>query len=115
MDAVRKDIEKLVAKELESANKKFPLFRSYHEAAAVMLEEVEELEDATDWVRAEYDDYWYMVKHDMEISRKDLMELRDAAISTAVEAIQVATMAEKAILSKKGIKENDHTNRTKDN
>ena len=35
-------IEKLINDELRAANKKFPLFSSWHEAYAVILEEVEE-------------------------------------------------------------------------
>ena len=41
MNAVKKDVEKLVVKELNSANEQFPLFASLHEGYAVMLEEKE--------------------------------------------------------------------------
>ena len=34
MNAVKEDVEKLVQKELESANQRFPMFRSDHEGAA---------------------------------------------------------------------------------
>ena len=37
MNAVKQDVEKLVQKELESANRRFPMFRSDHEGAAVIL------------------------------------------------------------------------------
>ena len=40
MNAEKSDVEKLVQKELESANQKFPMFRSDHEGAAVIYEEV---------------------------------------------------------------------------
>lgn len=115
MDAVRKDVEKLVAKELESANKKFPLFHSLHEAAAVILEEVEEQGEATAYMQCAYKNFWHMVRSDMDVREADLLEVRDGAVCAAVEAIQVAAMAEKTILSMKGISENDYTNRTKDN
>lgn len=39
------DIQKLVDKELEEANKKYPLFHSDHEAYAVIKEEIEECEE----------------------------------------------------------------------
>ena len=42
MNAVESDVEKLVQKELESANRRFPMFRSDHEGAAVVFEEIEE-------------------------------------------------------------------------
>ena len=40
MDAVKEDVELLVQKELESANKKFPMFHSDHEGYAVLKEEL---------------------------------------------------------------------------
>ena len=42
MNAVKQDVEKLVQKELEPANQRFPMFRSDHEGAAVIFEEIEE-------------------------------------------------------------------------
>lgn len=44
MNAVESDVEKLVQKELEYANRRFPMFRSDHEGAAVIFEEIEEAE-----------------------------------------------------------------------
>lgn len=41
MNAVESDVEKLVQKELESANRRFPMFRSDHEGAAVIFEEIQ--------------------------------------------------------------------------
>lgn len=115
MDAVRKDVEKLVVKELESANKKFPLFNSMHEAAAVILEEVEEQGEASAYMQCAYNNFWHMVRNDMNVREADLLEVRDGAVCAAVEAIQVAAMAEKTINSMKGVEKDDHTNRTKDN
>lgn len=42
MDAVRKDVRRLVNKELEAANKHFPQFASPHEGQNVVREELEE-------------------------------------------------------------------------
>ena len=42
MDAVRKDVRRLVNKELEAANKRFPQFASPHEGQNVVREELEE-------------------------------------------------------------------------
>ena len=41
MNAIKEDVEKLVQKELESANQRFPMFHSDHEGAAVIYEEIE--------------------------------------------------------------------------
>ena len=46
MDAVRKDVRRLVNKELEAANKRFPQFASPHEGQNVVREELEEAERA---------------------------------------------------------------------
>ena len=45
MSTIKSDVEKLVQKELEFANRKFPMFRSDHEGAAVIFEEIEETKD----------------------------------------------------------------------
>lgn len=44
MDAVRKDVRRLVNKELEAANKRFRQFASPHEGQSVVREELEEAE-----------------------------------------------------------------------
>lgn len=41
MNVVSEDVEKLVKKELEAANERFPQFHSEHEGWAVMQEEAE--------------------------------------------------------------------------
>ena len=41
MNAVKSDVEKLVQKELVSANQRFPMFRSDHEGAAAVLLEID--------------------------------------------------------------------------
>lgn len=46
MDTVRKDVRRLVNKELEAANKRFPQFASPHEGQNVVREELEEAERA---------------------------------------------------------------------
>lgn len=77
---------RLIEKEFESANKKFPMFNSYHEGYAVLLEEVDEL--------------WNEIKHykmNNNQARKERIES---------EAIQVAAMALKILIYNKinGIK-----------
>lgn len=46
MDAVRKDVRRLVNKELAEANKRFRQFASPHEGQNVVREELEEAEQA---------------------------------------------------------------------
>ena len=49
-----KEITELILSELEEANKKFPPFKSLHEAYAVILEEMDEFWDE---VKKKYPDY----------------------------------------------------------
>ena len=51
MNVVIAEVEELVQKELESANQKFPMFRSDHEGAAVIFEEIEETESEIEGAR----------------------------------------------------------------
>lgn len=102
MDAVRADVEKLVEKELESANKRFPMFRSDHEGAAVIFEEIEEAEGEISGVRRKFAGAWYSIKHDERIkSYSYISKLKSRAVNLACEAIQVAAMAQKFIDSQK--------------
>lgn len=94
MDAVRNDVEYLVAKELESANKQFPPFCSHHEGYAVIKEELEEAEECTDSCKQRLTHIWLNTKHNR--SNSDLIKnLKKEAIDCAVEMIQVAAMAQK--------------------
>lgn len=67
-----------IKKEYEFANKKFPLFNSYHEGYAVLKEEVEEM--------------WEEIKHD----KVDNKQARKERIKK--EIIQVAAMALKLLI-----------------
>lgn len=62
MNVVKSDVEKLVQKELKSANQRFPLFRSDHEGAAVIYEEIEESEKELKSIQSVFDELWYTVK-----------------------------------------------------
>ena len=44
MNAVEKEVNELVFKELNNANEKFPLFSSPHHGYAVIKEEIEEID-----------------------------------------------------------------------
>lgn len=102
MNAVKKDVEELVVKELNSANEQFPLFASLHEGYAVMLEEVEEAESELEHVREKLYYIWQEIKLDGGLHVIPLSEcVKEYAIDLACEAIQVAAMAEKVIVSEK--------------
>ena len=97
MNAVRKDVESLLQKELDSANKKFPLFHSPHEGYSVILEEVQEAEEELKAVQTDVDNMWVGVKANNIGSFAFASGLKENAIKLACEAIQVAAMAQKFI------------------
>ena len=94
MNAVKEDVEKLVQKELESANQRFPMFRSPHEGVAVIREEIDEVEDALKRVNGAYTELWSAVKNNSREMRW-AYQMNRWAINLAVEAIQVAAMGQK--------------------
>lgn len=96
MDAVRKDVRRLVNKELAAANKRFRQFASPHEGQNVVREELEEAEQAIVPLKLYIETrMWNAVKANQTVPKDDLREIREAAINLAVEAIQVAAMAKK--------------------
>ena len=103
MNAVKSDVEKLVQKELESANQKFPMFRSDHEGAAVIFEEIQEAEYELECTKGRFQELWSSVKRNLSsewISEVNVV-IMNRAVNLACEAIQVAAMAQKFIDSKK--------------
>lgn len=107
MDAVMADVERLVKKELLEANKKFPLFHSPHEGAAVIKEEIEEAEEELREVKELYMFLWKCVKENNPVGCE--RGIYDHAIGLAVEAIQIAAMAQKFINSQKEREKSDGT------
>ena len=102
MNAVKEDVEKLVQKELESANQKFPVFHSDYEGAAVIFEETEEAESEMRGVNRHFASAWYSVKNNERIKAYSYInKLKNSAVNLACEAIQVAAMAQKFIDSQK--------------
>ena len=100
MDAVREDVELLVQKELETANKKFSMFRSRHEGCAVIAEEIQEAEFEFEIINEAFETIWNLTKND-ECGEVEVYKVKNSAISMAVEAIQVAAMAQKFVDSEK--------------
>lgn len=101
MNAVKADVEKLVQKELESANQRFPLFRSDHEGAAVILEEIEEAKTELEEIEDNFHNLWSLVKDNDTRSSTYAGWVFASSIRLACEAIQVAAMAQKFIDSQK--------------
>lgn len=96
MDAVRKDIRRLVNKELEAANRRFRQFASPHEGQSVVRKELEEAEQALEPLKLYIGTrMWNMVKANQTVPKDDFKAIREAAVNLAVEAIQVAAMAKK--------------------
>ena len=106
MTKLLKEVRPLVEKELEEANKNFPLFHSKHEAYAVIKEEVEETATNTEDVKNELCFLWSSIKaNNNEFIKETFQDLKEDSIRTACEAIQTAAMAQKAIDSMKNYKE----------
>ena len=108
MSEIKSEVENLVHKELESANQRFPMFRSDHEGAAVIFEEIEEAESEMRGVNRHFASTWYSVKNNERIKAYSYInKLKNSAVNLACEAIQVAAMAQKFIDSQKE-RENQH-------
>lgn len=96
MNAVKDKLIALVGEELEAANAIYPPFRSMHEGYAVMLEEVEEADEALVLVRDYLTSLWRSIRRDDTARTKMVaLFLKDKAVHAAAEAIQVAAMARK--------------------
>ena len=100
MNAVKSEVKNLVQKELESANQRFPMFRSDHEGAAVIFEEVEEAKDELKSIKSVFEELWYTVKSN-EDNEPWVRRIKEYSINLSCEAIQVAAMAQKFIDSQK--------------
>ena len=102
MNAVKSYVEKLVQKELEAANQKFPVFHSDYEGAAVIYEEIEEAESEMRGVNRHFAGAWYSVKtNERSRSYQYINKIKNRAVNLACEAIRVAAMAQKFIDSQK--------------
>ena len=90
-------IEQLVNEELQSARIKFPQpLNSPHEGFAVLLEEIEELDEEMDTLRVIKDVLWYNVRKDnLELQDQTLDEMRLVVQKIIKEAVQVGAMIEK--------------------
>ena len=97
-------VNNLVGHELAKANSKKPLFHSPHEAYGVIEEEVSEMVDEKEAAVEAFEGFRKAVHRDEEIT-PTVRQIRMHAVLCAAEAIQVAAMCDKAIMSKEGFDE----------
>ena len=101
MNAVKKDIRALTVKELIIANEHFPLFKSNHEAYAVILEEMEECQAEYLRMQQYLQQLWGCIKENQDDLHCFLTgKIKEAAIDLACEAVQVAAMCSKYLIFK---------------
>ena len=101
MNAVEKDVDVLVFKELNEANKRFPLFSSPHHGYAVIKEEIEEVMDGMNMMLEVFSNAWSGIKKDENVFEQ-IKAVREIARHIATESIQVAAMCDKFNLSLAG-------------
>lgn len=94
---MNKEIEALVKRELEEANKIHPQFNSIHEGYAVILEETEELAEESEEIEKIIRTWWaYLRKdEDIDIQKRRVEKIRIHAVNAVKEAIQVIAMCDK--------------------
>jgi hypothetical protein len=98
VNAVQDEVNELVKKELKAANEKFPLFNSDHEGYAVIKEELEETNEELTYAQLTFANLWENVKDNKTMPTLNHAEgVRFHAINLAIEAIQLAAMAQKFI------------------
>lgn len=98
MNVIEEQITKAIDDELAAATERFGLHHSWHEKYAVMLEEMEELEEEVMWAKEYLTSVWFGVKHNQEdYAEANIPDVYEHAVKAACEAIQVAAMAKKEI------------------
>lgn len=99
---IKNQIISLTDQELEAANTKFGLNHSDHESFAILREEIDEAHEALEQLEQCSLNIWNATKENL--SQQDMIDLYEKAYSTAIElaieAVQVAAMAKKAVVSK---------------
>lgn len=96
MNAVETEVKKMVDCELESANAKFPQFRSTHEGFSVIHEEFDELMEEIQVMSDGVADMWEKTKKD-QLNPTCVVINYNTAVNAACEAIQLAAMCRKML------------------
>lgn len=99
MTVVMNDIIAAVCKEQEAAEHAHGLHHSDAEKYAVILEELEEAEEALRDARKMLSDMWSCVRTDNhEGARLKADSVAGAAIAAAIECVQLAAVAQKEVM-----------------
>ena len=104
-------IQKAIKLELENIKRNYgENYNSAHEGYAVLLEEVEEVEECLHYIRTDIKILWERVRNnfkDLENSDKsaELLMVVVNAKQLAEEAVQVAAVAEKFVQTMEGMKD----------
>lgn len=101
MNAVEKEVCRLVENELAAANEIFPKFHSAHEGFAVIQEEIDEAKDDMQEIELHAKCMWESVKQNVSCDNT-ATHIKKFAIRAACEAIQVAAMAQKFLDMQEG-------------
>jgi hypothetical protein len=91
---MKKLINEAITRELETANSKYPLFQTDHEAYAVLREEIEEAVEECDRLPDLIENMWGRVRIDMEVEQV-INIIEKVAENLISEAVQVAAMCRK--------------------
>lgn len=107
MEELIKDVESLVDDEYRRAAAEHgPAARSPHEAYALIKEEIEEADEEMESLHQRLEHIWTGVKADETRFYPDyLRSIKKAAVLGACELIQVAAMADKALVGHENTKE----------
>ena len=88
-------IDKAVAYELQNSVKEHGAFyASEHEAYAVLLEEVEEVEEEAECIKIWLESVWKCIKGNQDLGIR-VNEIKEHALDLAKEAVQVAAVCER--------------------
>lgn len=100
MNELIESVAKLAEEEYQRASAKFgPKNNSPHESYAVLLEETEEAQEQVSVIQSRMEAFWLTVKGDAtDAMGVYLNSIKMAAILGACELIQVAAMADKALM-----------------
>lgn len=104
-------IDIAVDKELENIVKKYgSRYNTFHEAWAVLKEEVEETQEALREFMDDFESIWYFVREDMcgdEDFSELLFNMLEEAKDIAREAVQCAAVCRRFYYTVKGLKEKE--------
>lgn len=101
MNVISEDVKGLIFKEMNNANRHFPLFHSQHEGYAIIKEEIEEVMDALNVLLEVFAESWTGIKQNKAVFT-EIQTVKSLAENVACEAIQVAAMCDKYDLSLAG-------------